>query len=188
VSDDFPQLVSLACHDLRTPLATVQGFAKTLLQRGGVEGQAVRWLELIDSASDELVALLDELALAARIEAGRYEPVTREVDSLELARAAVPDAFGEGAPVHVDREPVEVALASLASALVRHGGVPVRVEVLGARVEYTPLVAQVAPIALGQDLKDLGAAVAGRVLRALGGSVEADAQRLIVQLPTRPRA
>ena len=31
----FPRLVSLACHDLRTPLATIYGFARTLNADGG---------------------------------------------------------------------------------------------------------------------------------------------------------
>ena len=83
---DFPSLVSLACHDLRTPLATVQGFAKTMLRLDELdEEKRLRYLGLIDSAADELVVLLDLLALAARIEGGRYDPVVREADSLALA-------------------------------------------------------------------------------------------------------
>ena len=35
-ADDFPRLVSLACHDLRTPLATVFGFARTLVRMEGL--------------------------------------------------------------------------------------------------------------------------------------------------------
>ena len=35
---DFARLVSLACHDLRTPLATVHGFATTL-SRGGLSSR-----------------------------------------------------------------------------------------------------------------------------------------------------
>jgi signal transduction histidine kinase len=30
----FPRLVSLAAHDLRTPLATIHGFAQTLIRMG----------------------------------------------------------------------------------------------------------------------------------------------------------
>ena len=100
---DFARLVSLACHDLRTPLATVQGFAKTMVRLDDLEEEKLkRYLGLIDSASDELAFLLDLLSLAARIEGDRYEPVTREADSLELARAAVPGATGIGASVQVE--------------------------------------------------------------------------------------
>jgi len=80
VADDFSRLVSLACHDLRTPLATVSGFAKTMLRLDELEDdKRDRYLGLIDTAADELAELLDLLSLAARIEGGRYDPVVREV-------------------------------------------------------------------------------------------------------------
>ena len=120
---DFPSLVSLACHDLRTPLATVQGFAKTMLRIEELdEEKRPRYLGLIDAASDELVVLLDLLSLAARIEDGRYDPVLREADSLELAPEG---ASGTGATVSVDPDAVAAALGSLARAAARHGGVDV---------------------------------------------------------------
>ena len=178
---DFPSLVSLACHDLRTPLATVQGFAKTLLRLEELDAEkARRYLGLIDSASDELVALLELLSLAARIEGGRYEPVVREADSLELAPAG---ATGTGATVTVDPEPVAVALASLQRAAARHGGVDVSVAVDGRRVTLEPVVEGAAPVVLGEEQKDLGAAVALRLLRALGAEVALEGERLAVTLP-----
>jgi signal transduction histidine kinase len=184
VSADFARLVSLACHDLRTPLATVQGFAKTLLRQQRLEEPATRWLEMIDTASDELVALLDELSVAARIEDGRYDPVTREVDSLELARAAEPGATGTGAPVRVDVEAVERSLAALVRAASRHGGVDASLAVDGGTVAVSPVVPAAAPIVVGEELKDFGAAVGVRVLRALGAGVELDGDRLVVTLPS----
>lgn len=179
---DFARLVSLACHDLRTPLATVQGFAKTLLRTEELEPEKQRrYLGLIDAASQELIELLDLLSLAARIESGRYEPVTREVDSLELA----PDgATGAGAPVVVDPEPVARALEALARAAARHGGVAVVVTVSGAKVTVAPVAADVAPIVLGENPKDLGAAVAVQLLRALGGAVAVDGDLLMISLPS----
>src|SRR5439155_1535179 len=70
----FARLVSLAAHDLRTPLATIHGFAQTLVRMGVVGEPEQRYLEMIDAAADQLAELLDEVGLAARIEGGRYEP------------------------------------------------------------------------------------------------------------------
>jgi signal transduction histidine kinase len=181
VADDFSRLVSLACHDLRTPLATVQGFAKTMLRMDDLdEDKRVRYLGLIDTSADELAQLLDLLSLVARIEGGRYDPVVREVDSLTLA----PDgATGTGASVRVDPEPVERALAALVRAAARHGGVEVSASVDGPRVAIEPVTAAAAPIVLGESAKDLGAAVAVRLVRALGGEVVLEDERLVVTLP-----
>ena len=179
---DFPSLVSLACHDLRTPLATVQGFAKTMLRAEELdEEKRARYLGLIDSASDELVVLLDLLSLAARIEDGRYDPVLHEADSLALA----PDgATGTGATVNVDPDAVTTALRSLARAAARHGGVEVSTSVDGSLISIGPVVVTAAPVVLGEEQKDLGAAVAVRLLRALGADVTLAGERLTVTLPT----
>ena len=182
MADDFPSLVSLACHDLRTPLATVSGFAKTLLRLEEFDREkTTRYLTLIDAASDELVVLLDLVALAARIEGGRYDPVLREADSLELAPAG---ASGTGTTVNVDPDPVQKALAALARAAARHGGVDVSTSVDGPRVSIAPVVAAAAPVVLGEEQKDLAAAVAVRLLRALGADVTLEGERLTVTLPT----
>ena len=181
MGDDFPSLVSLACHDLRTPLATVQGFAKTLLRLEQLDAEkTARYLGLIDAASDELAELLELVSLAARIEGGRYDPVLREANSLELAPAG---ASGTGGTVTVDPDAVARALASLARAAARHGGVEVSTSVDGPRVSIEPVVADAAPVVLGEEQKDLGAAVAVRLLRALGGEVALDGERLTVTLP-----
>ena len=181
MADDFSRLVSLACHDLRTPLATVQGFAKTMLRMEELdEEKRTRYLGLIDNSADELAYLLDLLSLAARIEGGRYDPVVREADSLALA----PDgATGTGATVRVDPEPVEQALAALLRAAERHGGRDVAVTVDGPSIALEPVAEDAAPIVLGESAKDLGAAVAVRLVRSLGGDVALDGERLTVTLP-----
>src|SRR5438034_263603 len=56
----FPQLVSLAAHDLRTPLATVSGFAKTLIRTEALEDPASRYVEIIQAAAGQMVELLGE--------------------------------------------------------------------------------------------------------------------------------
>ena len=160
----------------------MQGFAKTMVRLDDIEDEKLkRYLGLIDSASDELAALLELLSLAARIEGDRYEPVTREADSLELAPAG---ATGTGATVVVEPDAVERSLAALQAAAERHGGTEVKVTVDGERVMMEPVAAGAAPIVLGDEQRDLGAAVAVMVLRSLGGEVAVAGERLIVTLPT----
>ena len=90
----FPNLVSLACHDLRTPLATIFGFARTLSRSNGLDPTFVGYSEMIEAASDQLGELIDELSLAARIESGRYDPKLEHVPTDDLAAAAV-EQLGE---------------------------------------------------------------------------------------------
>jgi signal transduction histidine kinase len=189
----FARLVSLACHDLRTPLATVSGFAKTLTGMDGVGEQMARYLGMIDVASGQLGDLLDQLGLASRIESGRWEPLIAEVDSLALARAAAEqrDAVtvsGTGAQVAVDEEEAARALAALAYCALRHGGLAdVELRVDGTSVAVAPVTAEVAEICLGRDLRDLGAAVGVRTLEALGAAVVAeDDETVVVRLPLAP--
>ncbi len=186
----FSQLVSLACHDLRTPLATVHGFARSLTRLADIQPPADRYVEMMALASEQLGELLDELGLAARIEGGRWEPNLQATDTLEVARAAAArlegsvEVAGKGANVLVDREAAERSLYALARAAVRHGGVDLlSVEVQQTDLTLSPLPADAAPVVLGESMKDFGAAVAVRALRALGGSVEADGEALLVRLP-----
>jgi signal transduction histidine kinase len=188
--NDFARLVSLACHDLRTPLATVHGFATTLARGGGLEPPADRYVEMIDAASGQLAELIDELSLASRIESGRYDPTLREADTLELAQAAAARlgedrvrVTGTGTAFETDAAAVERGLAALFQSALRHGGLDnVEVEVEGAEIRLSPVTPASAPVVLGEDLRDLGAAVAVRLVRQLGGSVAVDGETVEIRL------
>jgi signal transduction histidine kinase len=187
----FSRLVSLAAHDLRTPLATIHGFAQTLVRMGDLGEPKQRYLEMIDEASRQLAELLDELGIAARIEGGRYEPNLRAVDTLELARGAAEElgeervaVGGAGGEVKVDLEATQRGVSALAQAALRHGGleqVDVRAE--GATLTVSPVTTSSGPVLLGEELRDLGAAVAVQVIRALGGSAAVEGDVLTVRLP-----
>jgi signal transduction histidine kinase len=182
---DFDRVVSLACHDLRTPLATVSGFAKTLLRTEPLEEKGTRYVEMIDAASDELTQLLDELGLLARIEGGHYEPALVEADTLELASSADEqvEAAGAGASIQTDEPAVRRALEALAVAAARHGGIDrVTWTVSGRELELTPVNTDASPIVLGDDPRDFGALVARRVIEALGGSIGLVGETLRVSL------
>ena len=188
----FARLVSLACHDLRTPLATAHGFARTLERLGGLESPRDRYVEMISAASEQLGEVIDLLALAARIESGRWEPELREADSLELTRQATArirdrtaSVDGTGAAVRVEPDVAALALFGLAWCALRHGGVDaVDLRVSGGEIAISPITATAARVVVGEDMRDLGAAVGVRVVAALGGSTDLDGDVLRVRLPT----
>jgi signal transduction histidine kinase len=182
---EFSRLVTLACHDLRTPLATVNGFAKTLLRTGGLAEGDRRFVELIDEAAEQMNDLLDLLGLAARIEAGAYDPALREVDTLALVRSADEriDAGGTGETIEADAPALGRALAALAAAALRHGGVEhVAWTVRGRELELAPVTADAARVVTGDDPKELGPLVAGRVLEHAGATLELDGETLRIRL------
>jgi signal transduction histidine kinase len=187
---EFARLVMLACHDLRTPLATVLGFTQTLARLDQLGEPGSRYLEMIGAASGQIGDLVDELSLGARIEAGRYEPVREKLDTLELVREAAEqlgeervESGGEGSYVEVDAEATKRAISALARCALRHGGLEqVELTARSEELELSPVTAAAAPVLLGEDLRDLGAAIAVRQLRAQGGSLELDGQTLRIRL------
>jgi hypothetical protein len=58
----------------------------------------------------------------------------------------------------------------------------VDVVVRGSVVEVTPVTEASAPVVLGHELRDLGAAVAVRVIERLGGAVTVDGDVLTISL------
>jgi signal transduction histidine kinase len=119
----FARLVMLACHDLRTPLATVHGFAQTLVRMEGFDEVTVRYLGMIDSASAQIAELIDELSLGARIEGAATTLCARVRTRSTSPRAAAEElgeervaVAGKGAEIEVDVNASRRAVASPRSA------------------------------------------------------------------------
>ena len=186
---DFARLVLLACHDLRTPLATVHGFAHTLARDDELDETTARYVGMIGTASGQMAELIDQLSVAARLEAGRYDPPLRAADTFALAQGAAEKlgeervgVTGEGAELETDPDAMERAVAALARCLLRHGGLErVEVDVRGPELALTPVTPASAPVVLGEDLRDLGAAVAVMHVRRLGGTVTLDGETLTIR-------
>ena len=96
--------VSLVSHEVRTPMATVIGSARTL-QRAGVSlttEQRDAFLALIADETDRLAALVGEVLDSSRIDAGTFSYTFGEVDVAGLVNETVASA-------ELVRESVEIA-------------------------------------------------------------------------------
>ncbi len=166
----------------------MHGFARTIERTQKLENPLPRYIEMISAAAAQMTELLETLSAVARIEGGRYDPIVADADTLELARVAADrvegaSAEGAGASVTVDAEAAERALAAFASCAVRHGAAPaVTLRVDGKTVVVAPVNEPARAVITGEELKDLGAAAAVRLVEALGGSVELAGDELRVSL------
>jgi two-component system OmpR family sensor kinase len=88
------QFVADASHELRTPLATIQGYAELAAQRPETVATA---LEKVSAESVRMTAMVEDLLLLARLDAGRplvSEPVDLSrllIDAVNDARVVAPD-------------------------------------------------------------------------------------------------
>jgi signal transduction histidine kinase len=186
----YTKLVSIACHDLVNPLATIHGFARTL-ERLELDEPAGRYVEMIRLAGEQMRELIEQLRIATQIEAGRYAPALVGVDSLELARGAAEalddgrvTVSGEGSVVMVDPDPARRAVAQLVRAAARYGGYDsVELLVRGPELAISPLGRAAAPVLLGERFDELGGPAAAMLIRALGGSLAAEDECLLIRLP-----
>lgn len=84
-------LMSMVTHEIRTPLATVRGFAQILL-KGDLGGdKSKEFLEIINRQSNRLVNLVNDFLDITRIESGRQAITKGPVDMEKLIQNALAD-------------------------------------------------------------------------------------------------
>ena len=90
------QFVADASNELRTPLASIRGYAELVRRRPGAVPEDVgHALRRVESEAVRMSELVEELLLLARLDAGR-ELATEDVDLTALAVDAVSDAHAAG--------------------------------------------------------------------------------------------
>lgn len=146
---EMKDLLDVVVHELRSPLTVAAGYIR-MMRDGTIQEPPPAWerpLEMVDAKLVECQALVDELLLASRLEAGTVRSEPRVVDLSSLARGAVERAEPKAAlldatlsaeapagavqasadPAHVDR-----ILNNLITNALEHGGDRAHVTVTAA--------------------------------------------------------
>jgi signal transduction histidine kinase len=145
--------VSLVSHELRSPMATVIGSARTLQARWRElqPEQRDSFLALIADETNRLADLIADVLDTSRIEAGTFSYVFDDVNLAELVREVAASAavgqdevpvtatFGESLPtIRADRERLRQVLANLVENAVKYspsgGTVDLTMTALNGRV------------------------------------------------------
>ena len=75
MDDAINDLISIASHELRTPMTTIQGFTELLLDQDPPNPVRRQWLERIQQGSNRLVAIVDDLLNISRITSGKLNVI-----------------------------------------------------------------------------------------------------------------
>lgn len=198
-------LLAAVSHDLRTPLAGARA-AVTALRSEGLElddSDRQELLATVDSATQRLQSLIDNLLDMSRLDAGAVSPLLEEVWVPDLiaaaAKAVPPDQLSlqvplDLPPVRADEGLLERAVANVVENAVRFApaGRPVRIfgeragdEVAIRVVDSGPGVREAERLTMFQPFQrfgdapgrqgvGLGLAVARGFVEACGGRLEAE--------------
>jgi signal transduction histidine kinase/ActR/RegA family two-component response regulator len=205
------RFLSLAAHELKTPLTSIKGFSYSLarrLEKG--EPCDPRHVQVLERQAERLHALLEEMLEVSRIETSRFTLHREPCELVELIEASRRSLrrLGQEAeleaqvdpalPVLADRERVERALTAMVLRARAHGPASlkavrgrghaeVRVSWQGDPVQDPQRLLEPRWEAGAGNRQGLGMAlvVAGRAAELHGGSLRAEPQALVLTLPLR---
>jgi signal transduction histidine kinase len=157
--DAFPRALSLAVHELRTPVTVVAGYLRMLLkeQGGPLTEKQRKMLEEADRSCGRLGAIVAEMSDLGKLESKQIPPGQQEVDLRALAEelaSGMHEGGDRGVTLEVrgtqpvvvtgDRTRLAAALKALMHSAVRERGEPGTIVVDCSAVPGTPAWAVVA--------------------------------------------
>lgn len=83
------KFLGMAAHDLRNPLGSIRGFSELLLEGGVDEEDAKEFLRIINTTSNDMLNLLNDLLDISQIESGKFDLRLDPVDISELVESRV---------------------------------------------------------------------------------------------------
>jgi signal transduction histidine kinase len=173
------EFLSMAAHELRTPMTSIYGFTELMLLRPLTPERQREALQKIHRQSEAMIGILNELLDLSRLEARRGQdfrfeslpaqavvqeavqdfspPESREPPLLELAEAAL--------PVHVDRGKLQQVMRNLLSNAYKYSPQGGRVWVRLRAEEDEQVLIEVQDQGIGMSAEEL-AHVSERFYRA----------------------
>lgn len=112
--------VSIAAHELRTPLASISGYVEMLLDgdAGPLTDKQNEYLHILEGSAQRLLRITKDLLDLTRIEAGRLEVVLKPTDLVQLvecvAAEQAPQLEAKAQRLTLHTPPVPLALCDAA--------------------------------------------------------------------------
>ncbi len=142
------EFISIASHQLRTPMTVIKGYASMVLEGafGKLSPGAYDAMEKLYKASEKIVALIEDLLTVSRLEQGRglpifekvlfakflretLEPFSKEAEEMGLRLSFVAAEGSESTLVSIDKKKIAQALKHLIDNAMKYTKAPGRISV-----------------------------------------------------------
>lgn len=190
------QAIGPACHELRSPLAVVYGFARMLEGSTDLDAAAQeKYVGQIVRGAERLDRMLDDLSQIGRIAANRIHPTIEHVPLRSIIDDLSATSTNEGRlsvdpgpdlKVKADPDWLTKSLQAIVDGLCFEDGIDVR---LTWRQEPHEVQLHLVPnssfpmVDVEPDKSGLGISLARMRVVAMGGSFEGSGDRIVVTLP-----
>jgi K+-sensing histidine kinase KdpD len=138
MKDEF---ISMASHELRTPVTVIRGYATMMLEEAvklGVNDEAKEYLSIIDISSERLNNLIEDLLNVSRIEQGRLKMDMKDMEIWPLVEETVKEmkiqADTKGLALSCVLEPNTASFISADKDRLKQ----VLINTIGNSIKYTP--------------------------------------------------
>src|SRR5437773_3254302 len=95
-TDSTAEIIATVSHEIRSPLTTIKGFTKTLIDRWDrlPDDTKLEMLQAVNEDADRVTRLLTELLEVSRLEAGKLQLHFQRVDIKEMGASVVTELAG----------------------------------------------------------------------------------------------
>ncbi|MCK5584300.1 MAG: HAMP domain-containing histidine kinase, partial [Elusimicrobiales bacterium] len=135
------KFLSMAVHDIRTPLASIRGFGELLIKKKIGEREE-KYLNHIVSATDQLNRLISDLTDLAMIEAGKLKMEKAIFNFPDVAKDILP-----GISINAQKKNVELIVHDFPEGMIINGDKfrlsQVTMNLLNNAIKFTPAEKQV---------------------------------------------
>ena len=138
MKDEF---ISMASHELRTPVTVIRGYATMMLEEAdkmGVNQEAKDYLSIIDVSSERLNGLIEDLLNVSRIEQGRLKVELKEMEVSPIIEETVKEmklqAETKGLVLSFTSEPNTKSLIGADKDRLKQ----ILINIIGNSIKYTP--------------------------------------------------
>ena len=131
------QYVANLSHEFRTPLTSILGFAKVLLEDSAIDTEERRAVKQIASSADHLQSLMEDVLDLSKIEAGRIEIEPEPFDFAEAIQETVDRLRPQADVKNLDFRSTILAETPLHVMLDRRRIIQILTNLIGNAVKFT---------------------------------------------------